>query len=156
MPTVLFVCTANVCRSPLAEVVFRDWLRRHAVPGEWHVASAGTWGREGAPATAGLDRRLQVLGLDLAGHRARRVTVELLAASDLTVCMTRSHCEALRVEFPGLAPRIKLLSEMVGRVYDVPDPGDVLEPDYTGLVSEITQLIEQGGARIVALAQAGA
>ena len=52
MPAVLFVCTANICRSPMAEVLFRAWLRRAAVPGKWVVASAGTWAEPGAPAAA--------------------------------------------------------------------------------------------------------
>ena len=155
MPSVLFVCTANVCRSPLAEVLFRDWLRRLAVPGEWRVSSAGTWAPEGATPPAGLCRPLHARGLDLSGHRARRVNADLLGVSDLTVCMTHSHCEALRVEFPRFASRIKLLSEFAGRAYDVPDPHLAAQPDYAAVIGEMAWLIEAGAPRIVAAAQNG-
>jgi protein-tyrosine phosphatase len=155
MPSVVFVCTANVCRSPVAEALFRDWLRRRGVVDEWRVSSAGTWARDGAPVPPALGRLLQARGLDLSGHRARRVTEGLLAASDLTLCMTQSHCEALRIEFATCASRVKMLSEFAGRAYDVPDPCEGREPDYRVLISEITQLIEVGGPRIVAAAQNG-
>jgi protein-tyrosine phosphatase len=152
MPTIVFVCTANICRSPVAEALFADWLRKEAIAGEWRVESAGTWAEAGAPAASYSREVLQPLGLDLAAHRARRVDRQLVESADLMLCMTRSHCEALRVEFPDRAGHIQLLSAMAGRDYDVPDPYGGPREGYVRMVAEIRQLIEAGGHEITRLA----
>jgi protein-tyrosine phosphatase len=152
MPNVLFVCTANICRSPVAEVLFADWLRRHAIPGEWRVGSAGTWAEDGLPATSHSRSLLAQQGLDLSLHRARRVTAELLAETDLVLCMTGAHQEALRAEFPHLAARIHLLSAMAGVPYDIADPYGGPRAGYAAMVAELRDLIERGGDQIVVTA----
>jgi protein-tyrosine phosphatase len=84
MPTIVFVCTANICRSPVAEALFADWLRQEAIPGEWRVESAGTWAESGAPAASYSRELLEQDGLDLAAHRARRIERELVESADLS------------------------------------------------------------------------
>ena len=121
MPTVMFVCTENLCRSPMAEVLFKNWLERHTVPGDWKVISSGTWVRGGAVLTVPILDALKQTGIDLTDHPCQSITPELLAASDLVLCMTRFHKEALHAEFPLHAGRIKMLSEMFGDRYDVRD-----------------------------------
>ena len=114
MPSIIFVCTANICRSPVAEALFRDWLRQRPEAGAWRVSSAGTWADEGAAASAYAIEVLAEAGLDLKSHRSRRVEREMIAAADLLLCMTRSQREALQAEFPDLAGRIQLLTAMAG------------------------------------------
>ena len=63
MPSVLFVCTAKVCRSPMAEGLFRARLGEDA--GRWRVESAGTWARNGDPAASRAQLVLQERGIDL-------------------------------------------------------------------------------------------
>jgi protein arginine phosphatase len=152
MPTIVFVCTANICRSPVAEALFRDWLRRRPETGEWRVSSAGTWADDGLPASAYSVDVLAGLGLDLSPHRSRRVERELLAAADLVLCMTRSQREALQVEFPDLAGRIQLLTAMAGPPYDVADPYGGPRQGYVQMAAEIKHLLDIGGERILALA----
>jgi len=152
MPTILFVCTANICRSPVAEALFADWVRRQGLPGEWRVRSAGTWAEAGAPASSYSREVLAEQGLDLAAHRAQRVEGPLLAEADLVLCMTRSHAEALRAEFPQYAERIRLLSHMVGFSYDVADPYGGPRRGYEEMVTELRDLVERGGPQMVALA----
>ncbi len=156
MPTILFVCTANICRSPVAEALFADWVRRQGLPGEWRVISAGTWAEAGAEAATYGREVMAQQGLDLAAHRAQRVEGPLLAQADLVLCMTRSHAEALRAEFPQQAGRIRLLSSMVGASYDVADPYGGPKRGYEAMVRELRDLIEQGGAQMVTLAREGA
>ncbi len=153
MPTVVFVCTANICRSPVAEALFADWLRKRAVPGDWRVSSAGTWAEPGAPASAYSREVLGVLGLDLILHRARRVDQAMIEDADLLLCMTRSQREALQAEFPALAGRIQLLSAMAGPAYDISDPYGGPRGGYVVMVAEMQRLVEAGGQRIVELAQ---
>ena len=152
MPTIVFVCTANICRSPVAEALFRDWLRRRPEAGEWRVSSAGTWADDGLPASAYSVDVLAGLGLDLSPHRSRRVERDLMASADLVLCMTRSQREALQVEFPDLAGRIQLLTAMAGPAYDVADPYGGPRQGYVDMAAEIKHLLDIGGERILLLA----
>lgn len=152
MPTVVFVCTANICRSPAAQVLLADWLRRAQEPGEWRVVSAGTWASPGVAASRASRQVARSLGLDLEAHRSQELSRELLAASDLIVCMARSHREAILAELPELAGRVHLLSGLAGPEYDVPDPYGGPDSGYVEMYQELRQLIEAAGPAIVALA----
>jgi protein-tyrosine phosphatase len=154
MPNILIVCTANVCRSPSAQALLADWLWRHGLSDGWQVSSAGTWAEPGAPASAYARDVLRERGVDLAGHRSRRLDAALIEHSDLILCMTRSHCEALCAEFPAHAGRVHLLSAMAGQSFDIPDPYGGPRRGYVEMVAELQALIEAGGERIVALAMA--
>ena len=151
MPTLIFVCTANVCRSPMAEALFISWLKRNEIPGEWRVGSMGTWAAKGQPATDYARQVMAERGLDLARHRSRIVSEKLLAQADLVLCMTRSHRKALQAEFPKYATRIKLFSEIVGQIFDVDDPIGGPRAGYVETAKEMEELIEQGGGKIVEL-----
>ncbi len=153
MPTILFVCTANICRSPVAEALFGAWLRQQALPEEWQVASAGTWAAPGLPASAFSREILGEMGLDLTSHRARRVDRATLQAAGLVVCMTRSQQEALQTEFPDLAGRVHLLSSMAGPAYDIADPYGGPREGYVEMVAELQHLIAAGGPRMLELAR---
>ena len=114
MPSVLFVCTANICRSPMAMGLFSHMLAEHQVGGEWQVESAGTWGLEGDPPAAGSQAVMRSMDIDISNHRARRVDNELLRSFDLILTMENGHKEALSMEFPAHAGRVFMLSEMAG------------------------------------------
>jgi protein-tyrosine phosphatase len=107
---VLFVCTGNLCRSPLAEVLLRARLAArtfdHVV-----VSSAGTWaGSAPAPAEARLVATEH--GGDLSGHRARRIDAGLVESADLVVGMTADHLIDVAHHVPGAEPRLFKLSEL--------------------------------------------
>jgi protein-tyrosine phosphatase len=154
MPSILFICTANVCRSPVAEALWADWQRQQPDAADWHVSSAGTWADAGAPAAGYSQEILGALGLDLSQHRARRVDHAMLAEADLILCMTRSQREAMQVDFPTMADRIYLLSAMAGPVFDVSDPYGGPRQGYVEMVAEVQQLLAAGRPRILALAAA--
>ncbi len=99
MTRLLFVCTGNTCRSPMAEVIARD---RAAVRGlEVEVYSAGLMTGPGTPAAEHARRLAADRGLDLGPHRSSVLTPDLLATSDLILGMTGRHVDALRVAMPG-------------------------------------------------------
>jgi len=122
MPSILFVCTANRFRSPLAAAIFRKALLDAHQPGSWRVSSAGTWASTSQPAIHVVQEYVQPRGLDLSTHRSVQVTGPLLARFDLVLVMEPSHKEALRFEFPTLADRIHLLADVAeSGVYAIPD-----------------------------------
>lgn len=152
MPSVLFVCTANVCRSPMAAAVFQRFLQKRPDAGEWRVASAGTWALDGEAAASKAQEVMRRRGLDISHHRSQSVSPELLRRFSLILVMERGHKEALRVEFPALAGRIFLLNEMIGLRFDIPDPVGGSLADFDDTAAEFERIFEHGFPRIAELA----
>jgi protein-tyrosine-phosphatase len=156
MPLVLFVCTGNICRSPIGQALLRRRLKREGLS-DWEVESAGTWTVDGASASAHAIQLMAEQGVDLAAHRSRGVDEGILERADLILVMTRSHIEALRLEFPDQARKIYMLSEMVdGHRYDIKDPYGGSLTDYEVCVRVLSKLIEEGFERIKSLAESNA
>lgn len=124
---VLFVCTENLCRSPMAEGLLRDHLKRAGLGSKVKVSSAGTIaGRPGAKADARAVKVASAAGVNLRKIRASRVTMPELASSDLIVALDRKHYrELLKICPHDHADKIKLLLGYLpgdGAKNDVPDP----------------------------------
>ena len=152
MPSIIIVCTANICRSPVAEAILQDRLNKHDRD-KWRVTSAGTWASIGQPAARYSIELMALQGIDLVSHRSRPVDDDLLRESDLVLTMETGHAEALKAEFPQHTKRIFLLTEMVDRYYSVPDPYGKPRNEYERMVREITDLIDQGLPRIMKIAR---
>ena len=153
MPSVLFVCSANQLRSPLAEVLFKDLLQRRKQAAAWQVGSAGVWALEGSPAARAAVRMAAARGLDLSAHTARPVTEDLLRTADLVLVMEQEHQDALREAFPALSERVHLLTSMAGETGDVEDPIGLPLERVQRLVEDLERLLDAGWPRIRALAR---
>jgi protein-tyrosine-phosphatase len=152
MPSVLFVCTANRFRSPLASAFFRKVLHLSAMPGQWDVDSAGTWALPNLPVLPAVSLIAHKYELDLVRHRSKPVTNTVLAAKDLILVMEAGHKEALQHEFPSVREHIHLLSQVVeDRTYDIPDLTDTLEA-IAEISGELNDLIQKGFINICELA----
>ena len=151
MPAVLFVCTANICRSPMASTLFQKIAAERHPGGSWRVESAGTWAMDGLPAAENSQLVMSQRGLDLSEHRSRRVSDELLQSFDLILAMEKGQKEALCAEFPTLAQRVYLLSEMVGLMQDVDDPIGRPLDDFEETAKGLERLFELGFERITLL-----
>jgi protein-tyrosine phosphatase len=111
---VLFVCTGNTCRSPLAAIALRAELGDDAAHVE--VSSAGTAAVPGQPASEGTQRVAAAEGFDLSMHRARAVTAELAGAADFVFVMSEAHRAALLA--------LGVPSQQVHVLSEWPEPGE--------------------------------
>jgi protein-tyrosine-phosphatase len=105
---ILFVCTGNICRSPLAEALLRDYAQKQGYGHRLAVSSAGTHAWDGNPATAEACAAGSKWGLDLTHHRAREVRRSLIDGSDIVLAMTRRHHDNLVRTFPQSKNKIYL------------------------------------------------
>jgi protein-tyrosine-phosphatase len=153
MPKILIVCTGNLCRSPMAMALLQARLARDEARQGWEVESAGIWATEGRPASVHAVAEMAEREIDLQNHLARPVTRDMVAEANLVLVMTRSHAEALKTAFPDQAHKVYLLSEMIGREYDIYDPYGGSRIEYTYTAQELEDLIESGYERIVALVE---
>lgn len=103
---VLYVCTGNICRSPMAEVLTRAGLheRLGAAAQRVVVDSAGTWGQTGRPMEPYALRTLAAYGLSGTDFRARELAATHVAAADLVLAATREHRAAAVVLLPARLP----------------------------------------------------
>ncbi len=113
---IVFVCSGNSCRSPMAAALFRRALaeRLGVAPeqleaGGISVTSAGTAAAAGLPASRGAMEEMERRGLSLADHRSRGVTVELLLGAERIYVMTPEHRGSLLELAPGLSHKVELL-----------------------------------------------
>ncbi len=108
MKTILFLCTGNVCRSPMAEGLFR-----HAVQGrgDFQVLSAGLGAVDGQPPTPHSVQAMKEVGLDISRQRSRALTAELVRSADLILGMTHSHTDTVGLLYPHAAEKTFLLRE---------------------------------------------
>lgn len=128
---ILFVCLGNICRSPLAEGVFRQRVKDAGLEDRIRIASAGTgdW-HVGKPPDSRMVATAHARGVDLSPQRAQVLTPALIAASDLVLVMDRENLRNARAltSDPALLARIRRFRD------DDPEPGDgdVPDPYYGG------------------------
>lgn len=152
MPNILIVCTANICRSPVAERLLLDrFHQRHLL--DWQVRSAGTWAEVTRGASRYSIRIMAEHGFDLNDHQSRMVEVAHLQEAHLVLCMEIGHVEALKSEFPAHSHKIYLMSEMIGKRYSISDPYGQDIQAYRTMYRELITIIEGGLDKIIKLAE---
>jgi RpiB/LacA/LacB family sugar-phosphate isomerase len=108
MKTFLFVCTGNICRSPMAE-----GLLRHATGGrnEYRALSAGLGAADGQPPSPYAVQAMKELGIDISQLRSRMLTADLVQQADFILGMTHSHVDTVMLLYPQAAEKTFLLRE---------------------------------------------
>lgn len=119
--SVMFVCTGNICRSPMAEGLFRNMVRERY---DLHVVSAGLAAFDGEPPSAHAVEVMREVGLDISGNRSQLLDTWLIDQSDYIFVMTRAHQSAIRRMRPMAAEKTFLLKEF----QDTSGEPDVADP----------------------------
>ncbi len=118
---VVFVCTGNTCRSPMAAGLFARMLAQGALQGAGaleanavRISSAGVGAAPGQPASPLAIAACDPRGVDLRDHRSRPLTEEILARADLVLVMEAHHRDAITAHHPAARDKVHLLSELAG------------------------------------------
>jgi protein-tyrosine phosphatase len=130
---IVFVCTGNTCRSPMAEAIAADLLSRRARQAAARVLSAGITASNGQPRAREADEALRRIGVRPVGGAARALTREMIAEADAIFAMTSRHRAAIISIDPSASGKVKLLD---------PDGHDIIDPIGSS-VDVYTQTAEQ-------------
>ncbi|MFT4176704.1 MAG: low molecular weight protein arginine phosphatase [Luteolibacter sp.] len=152
---VLFICTGNTCRSPMAEGLFRKFIGNR---GDYAVGSAGVAATRGTPASKETLAILKKRGATLDSFKSRLVNRRILEEATHVFAMTRGHLLALEDHFPEFSDKYYLVCEFAeipgqGTGADVPDPigmgaaayektADVLETAIPTIIAYIDQTVK--------------
>ncbi|HHY86323.1 MAG TPA: ribose 5-phosphate isomerase B [Verrucomicrobia bacterium] len=152
MKTVLFVCTGNVCRSPMAEGIFRKAVQGR---GEYRVLSAGLGAVDGQPPSPFAVQAAREIGVDISNQRSQMLTPELVQQADYIFGMTHSHVDTVTLLYPQAAEKTFLLRE-----FD--DTLDTFEKDISDPIGGSYEVylacrdqIEQGIASVLRFLEQG-
>lgn len=118
---------------------------------DWRIESAGTWAFEGARAAENTRLVLQQRGIEIEDHRSRSVTLEMLREFNLILVMEAGHKEALRAEFPSIADRVYLITEMAGSRHSISDPIGMPLREFETTAEEFESIFDAGFERIAEL-----
>ena len=141
---VLFVCTANVCRSPLAEGYLRN-LQESNPLANLEIASAGILAREGSGAFDCSIEVARMNGFDLNEHRARQLTLEIAQEADMILCMETWQAARIYDLGADIIPKTLLLGSFhpAGhRLFQIPDPKSFTVPHTLPVFQLIQQSVQ--------------
>jgi len=127
MKKLIFVCTGNTCRSPMAEGLLKHLLRPDC---GWDISSAGVCAANGWPPSENAVAALREKGIDISRQRSKTLTPDLIEAADLLVTMTRGHRDAILAVSPESAGKVFLLKSfgVAQCAADIYDPvGEALD-----------------------------
>ena len=125
---VLFVCTGNTCRSPMAASLFNHLCHECGLD-DIEIASAGLAASNGTPISHNARLTLDGAGVTVHNQTSQALTTRLVAEADLIATMTHSHCQAIQTRHPDAVAKVKPLLAYARTQSDVTDPfgGDLEE-----------------------------
>lgn len=121
---ILFVCTANICRSPMAEVILKEKLRNSGNT-DISISSAGLMDMKGGRARDEAIEIIRNIGVDISHHRSRHLTDNMIKEADMVIVMEASHRDKILGKYPEISNKVFLLSRFgneKGIERDIADP----------------------------------
>jgi protein-tyrosine phosphatase len=124
---ILIVCVGNICRSPMAEGMLKNWLASKNSTIE--VTSAGVAAVVDKPPTRIAQALMQSRNIDISSHVARQITEEMVREADLILVMENSQKKRIENVYPFSLGKVFLLGKWEEE-FEIPDPYGGIEPDY--------------------------
>lgn len=144
-PSLLLVCTANVCRSPMAEAAMRHMARARGLRAA--VSSAGVAATPDEPAHPLSIDAVAKAGLgDISGHRSRPLSTRLVREADFVLCMEHAHRDAILARAPEAAGRVRLLGHWLAT--EIADPVYGAAEDFTECLNLLNTCIDEWLTRL--------
>ncbi len=139
---ILFICTGNTCRSPMAEGYFR-YLLLQSNRKDITVASAGTFAGEGELPSLHSIKAMKKIGIDISNYQSSPLTQKLLDAADLIVAMTMSHKMHVGQMSIDALKKTKLLGEYADSGNDLADPFGGESDVYSNCLNSMKPSLER-------------
>jgi protein-tyrosine-phosphatase len=152
MSLILFVCTGNVCRSPMAAGLLQQRLAQQGLDSQYEVSSAGVWALDEYPASENAVTVMAERGIDIGQHIAHTLNAQDVSAAAVILVMSREHEEIIRNTWPQYGWKVHRLSEMVGKRRNIADPYRGPLEEYRECADTISGYINGGFERILELA----
>ena len=146
MKKIMFLCHGNICRSPMAEYVMKDIVKKEGLENEFEITSAAVSDEEWFnPIYPPAQRKLREKGVPFGHHSAHKISKAEFDAQDIVVVMDRSNLRWLTRIVGDLQGKVHMMMEYAGESRDVADPwytGD-FEQTYQDVLSGCKGLLEQ-------------
>jgi len=136
----------------MAAGIFKELLKTKSDNWQkWKVDSAGTWTSRGNPAAQKAIDAMAERGIDIHDHASRPITHIPLSRYRLILTMEAGQKEAIQIEFPSVASRTYLLSEMIGETRNIADPIGGTIQDFVKTADDLEHLLDAGFTKICGL-----
>jgi protein-tyrosine phosphatase len=141
---ILFICTANICRSPMAEAIFNALVEEKGL--DWQATSAGVAALEGEDITPNARAALEEVGIYAESHRARQISQAILEEADLVLVMSPRQARVLYRSFGSLSDKVHILPGYAKGTFNeegIPDPYGHTMTTFRASVRQLLGYIEK-------------
>lgn len=145
---ILFVCTGNTCRSPMAEALLNALWKEQNSDIELTALSAGVFALDGMPASDEAIRVMKEYGIDLTNHKSKQLTEDIIKQADLILTMTDSHRKTIVDKFPDYKSLVFTLNQYIDSDGEISDPYGRGLQAYQETAKQLQEIITKLIARI--------